>query len=83
MRVGGVGLGQDVAAWTQRDDGVDLSVDRLDAVEEGRHHLAHRKLFFTDRPGEIHGAHAADVAGRRNGVTAIWTFIAHVRHRPG
>ena len=61
--VGGVGLSENILARPPRDDGVDGGIDRVDAVEEGRDHLAGRQLPPAQALREQPGRHPADVTG--------------------
>ena len=54
---------QQIAAVLQRDDGVDLGIERVDVVEVGVHHLDAGHLLGLDRARQRERVHHHDVGG--------------------
>src|SRR5262249_52868037 len=66
LLVANPGLLDKLAAVLQRDDGVDLGIERFDLVERGVHHLDTRDLLGLDRPRQCESIHIDDVGHFRH-----------------
>ena len=64
LLVARLGLRNQIAAVLQRDDGVDLGIERVDVIEVGVHHLDAGHLLRLDRARQRERVHHHDV-GRR------------------
>ena len=58
-----LGLRNEIAAVLQRDDGVDLGIERVDVIEVGVHHLDAGHLLGLDRARQRQRVHHHDVGG--------------------